>query len=71
LTGQQREELKQRLRRTDSVPERRRLNAVALYDAGQRMLVILDRHGIHTAEAVGRFVEAMQGRVQLLWLPTC
>ncbi len=40
LTDGQRGELKQRLRRTESAPERRRLNAVALYDAGQSMEAI-------------------------------
>jgi transposase len=40
LTKRQRDELKGRLRRTESAPERRRLNAVALYNAGQTMEAI-------------------------------
>lgn len=38
-------------------------------EVGQRVLLILDGYGIHTAKLVERFVEAMQGRLQLLWLP--
>ena len=39
-------------------------------DGGQHLLMILDRYGIHLAKAVERFVEATQGRLRLLWLPT-
>ena len=37
--------------------------------AGQRLLMILHRYGIHIAKVVERFVEATQGRLRLLWLP--
>jgi len=39
-------------------------------DAGQRVLMLLDRYGIHLAKVVERFVEATQGRLRLLWLPS-
>jgi transposase len=45
LTKRQRDELKQRLRRADLAAERRRLNAVALYDSGQTMEVIAQTLG--------------------------
>jgi transposase len=38
-------------------------------DGGQRVLMILDRYGIHIAKVVARFVEATGGRLRLLWLP--
>ena len=38
-------------------------------EAGQRVLMILDRYGIHTAQVVERFVEQTRERLQFLWLP--
>jgi transposase len=38
--------------------------------ARQRVLMILDRYGIHTAKVVQRFVANTQGRLQLVWLPS-
>ncbi len=47
---------------------RRLLPRVA--QAGQRVLLILDHYGIHTAKVVDRFVAQTEGRLQLLWLPS-
>ncbi len=38
--------------------------------AGQHVLMILDRYGIHIAKVVDRFVAATEGRLRLLWLPS-
>jgi len=45
LTKGQRKAIRHRLRRTESAAERRRLNAVALYDAGQKMETIAETLG--------------------------
>jgi transposase len=45
LTKGQRKAIRHRLRRAKSAAERRRLNAVALYDAGQKMEVIAETLG--------------------------
>lgn len=37
--------------------------------AGQRILMILDRYGIHLAKVVERFVASTRGRLRFLWLP--
>jgi transposase len=38
--------------------------------AGQRVLMILDRYGIHSAKVVQRFVAQTKGRLRLVWLPS-
>jgi transposase len=38
--------------------------------ASQKVLMILDQYGIHTAKVVQRFVADTQGRLELVWLPS-
>jgi len=38
--------------------------------AGQHILMILDRYGIHIAKVVERFVADTEGRLRLIWLPS-
>ena len=61
-----------------SQPRKRAVNFLAFVKqllqrvakAGHVVLLILDHYGIHTAKVVARFVAEMEGRLQLIWLPS-